>query len=280
MMKAQKDLTFGTAGIPWSAKGGTTVDGIRTVKQLGLGSMELEFVRSVNITKEKAPLVKQTAQQEEIVLTCHGQYFVNLNANDKKVLQASLKRILDASRIASQCGCWSICYHMAYYSKEDPGRVYNKVKGHLRDILTILNHEGHEIWLRPETGGKINQFADSYELIKLAEEMDDVLPCFDLAHQYSRTLGQWNTKEEFRKLLNAIEKHLGKRGLHNMHIHMEGIEFTDKGERNHVDLKDCDFRWQDLLLVWKEFGIKGVVTCESPNIEKDALLMQKFYKSL
>jgi len=280
MMNAQKNLFFGTAGIPWAAKGGTTVDGIKTVKQLGLGSMELEFVRSVNITKDKAPLVKQTAQQEGIVLTCHGQYFINLNARDRNVLQASLKRILDASRIASLCGCWSICYHMAYYSRDDPKKVYDKVKGHLKNILKTLKHEGHEIWVRPETGGKINQFADSYELIKLAEEMEHVLPCFDFAHQYSRTLGKWNTKEEFHKLLSALEKHLGKRGLHNMHIHMEGIEFTDKGERNHVNFGECLFNYRDLLKVCKEFGIKGVVTCESPNIEKDALLMQKFYKSL
>ena len=65
-----------------------------------------------------------------------------------------------------------------------------------------------------------------------------------------------------------------------MHIHMEGIEFTDKGERNHVNLDECPFKYKDLLKVLKEFNIKGVVTCESPNIEKDALLMQKFYKSL
>ena len=111
----------------------------------------------------------------------------------------------------------------------------------MKDIFKTLRNEGHELWIRPETGGKINQFADSYELIRLAEEMDHLLPCFDFAHQYSRTLGQWNTTEEFRKLLTAVEKHLGKRGLDNMHIHMEGIEFTQRGEKNHVDLNECPF---------------------------------------
>lgn len=279
-MKTMHDLSFGTAGIPWVAKKGTTLDGIKAVKQLGLGNMELEFVRSINITKEKAPLVKHTAEQEDITLTCHGQYWVNLNASDKKILEASVQRILDASRIASQCGCWSICYHMAYYGKDDQNKVYDKIKERLKPILKTLHDEGHDLWLRPETGGKINQFADSYELIRLSEEMDGVLPCFDFAHQYSRTLGQWNTTEEFRALLTALEKHLGKKGLHNMHIHMEGIEFTQRGEKNHVDLKECTFNYQDLLRVWKEFHIKGVVVCESPNIEQDALLLQKFYKSL
>ncbi len=273
-------LRFGTSGIPLAAAGKGTVEGITTVKKLGLGSMELEFVRSVNITKEKAPLVKKTASDEGVVLTCHGQYFVNLNAKDKKVLDASIKRILDASRIASLCGCWSICYHMAYYSQDSHETTYKRVKEHVGTILRTLLDEGHGIWVRPETGGKINQFADSYDLITMAEEMEGVLPCFDFAHQYSRTLGKWNTVEEFRKLLSEIEKKLGKRGLHNMHIHMEGIEFTDKGERNHVNLDQCPFRYKELLRVLKEFGVRGVVTCESPNVEKDALLMHKIYKSL
>jgi deoxyribonuclease IV len=158
--------------------------------------------------------------------------------------------------------------------------VYPKVKKELGNIIKTLRDEGNEIWVRPETGGKIGQFADSFELIKLSSEMDNVLPCFDLAHQYSRTLGKWNNSEEFRKLFSEIEKKLGKKGLENMHMHMEGIEFTDKGERNHVNVDECKFNYKDLLKVMKEFGVKGVVTCESPNIEKDALKLQKFYKSI
>ena len=51
-------LLFGTAGIPMSAKGTDTASGIKAVRQLGLDAMELEFVHSVNISREKAPLVK------------------------------------------------------------------------------------------------------------------------------------------------------------------------------------------------------------------------------
>ena len=65
-----------------------------------------------------------------------------------------------------------------------------------------------------------------------------------------------------------------------MHMHMEGIAFTEKGEKEHMNLKDCDFNYKDLLQVWKEFGLRGVVTCESPNIEDDALMLHNVYKSL
>ena len=57
-----KDLLFGTAGIPLSAEPRTTADGIKHVRKLGLEAMELEFVHSVNITKEKSPEIKKIAE--------------------------------------------------------------------------------------------------------------------------------------------------------------------------------------------------------------------------
>jgi len=51
-------LLFGTAGIPLSSKGLGTEEGIREVRGLGLGAMELEFVRRINIHPTKAPGVR------------------------------------------------------------------------------------------------------------------------------------------------------------------------------------------------------------------------------
>ena len=53
-MKNMNNLYFGTAGIPNISN--NTIDGIQTVKRLDLGSMELEFVRSINVAKDKAPI--------------------------------------------------------------------------------------------------------------------------------------------------------------------------------------------------------------------------------
>ena len=77
-------LLFGTAGIPITTNNPSTVNGIKRVKELGLGCMELEFVRNINISKEKAPEVKETAKREDVVLTCHAPYYINLNSEDKR----------------------------------------------------------------------------------------------------------------------------------------------------------------------------------------------------
>ena len=75
-----KELNFGTAGIPFSTPGKQTTElGIAEVNKLGLSSMELEFVRQVYVTEEKAPLIREIAEKENVLLTCHGSYFINLN---------------------------------------------------------------------------------------------------------------------------------------------------------------------------------------------------------
>ena len=65
-----------------------------------------------------------------------------------------------------------------------------------------------------------------------------------------------------------------------MHIHITGIAYGPKGEKNHLNLKESDLQYEELLKSLKDFKVKGVVVCESPNIEGDALMMQKIYSRL
>ena len=45
-------LLFGTAGIPLSTPGSSTIDGIYHLKALGLDALEIEFVRQVYLTEK------------------------------------------------------------------------------------------------------------------------------------------------------------------------------------------------------------------------------------
>lgn len=273
-------LRFGTAGIPLSAHGMKTSEGISVVRNLGLEAMELEFVHSVNLNPQTAEQAEEARRKNDITMTCHGSYYINLNAVEKEKIGASRGRILDAAKIARLAGGWSMTFHAAFYLKDEQSAVYSKVKEQLKKITDELELQGNKIWIRPETTGKATQFGDLKEIILLSNENEQVLPCVDFAHLHARTGGKNNTPEEFRDILEQIEKGLGRRGLENMHIHMSGIEYSAKGERNHLFLDESDFKWRELLRVWKEFKIKGAVISESPNIEQDAILMKKYYENL
>ncbi|MBU1199477.1 MAG: TIM barrel protein [Nanoarchaeota archaeon] len=279
MLKLNK-LLFGTAGVPITSPLPNTLGAIPYVKKLGLECMELEFVRGVKMGAGTARAVGEKAKEQDIVLTAHGPYYINLNSQERPKVIASIKRILDTARVAGAAGGYSITFHAAYYMKMDKSKVYEIVKTHMKNIIRTLKDEGISIWVRPELTGKATQFGDIDELIKLSQDVEMVMPCVDFAHYHARYNGKFNSYNDFSEVLSKIEKGLGREGLNNMHIHMSGINFGEKGEINHLVLKESDMNYKDLMKALKDFKCKGVVISESPNIEADAILMKKFYDML
>lgn len=278
MMKPDK-LHFGTAGTPIRSKDGGSLAGVNTVADLGLSCMELEFVRGVRMSIDLAKQVGSAARERGVVLTAHGPYYINLNSLEAQKVKDSEKRILDTARVANAAGAYSITFHAAYFMGQDPAKVYSVVRDRINKLVSVLKDEGVGLWVRPETTGKATQLGSLAETIKLSQDIEQVLPCVDFAHLHART-GKQNSLAEFREILTQLEKGLGRTVLDNMHIHMSGIEYSAKGERNHLTLSESDFKYKELMKAFKEFRLKGVVICESPNIEEDALLMQKTYLSL
>ncbi len=279
-MKIPK-LLFGTAGVPLCSKDRSTLAGIPVVKKLGLDAMEIEFVRGVKMTNNLAEEVGRKAAEEEVVLTCHDPYYINLASDDAKTKGMSKSHILESARKTSLAGGYSVVFHAAYYQKRTPEETYLRTKDQLGKVIQTLKDENIKVWIRPETTGKPSQLGTVEETIRLSQELDQVLPCVDFAHLHARSNGKMNTLAEFRKVLEQLEKELGRESLKNMHIHLSGINYGEKGEKNHLFLKDSDMNYKDLLAALREFDCKGVVISESPNIEEDAILMKKeFYKKI
>lgn len=276
-MKGYDKLNFCTAGIPLNTPDRNILNGISYLKKLGLNGLEIEFVRSVNIKEEKAALVKKAARKENVELTCHGQYYVNLASLEKPKIHASVSRVLNAAKIANLCGAKSVTYHAGFYMKREPNKVYDIIKKYTKKIVNRLKEEGNPILIRPETTGKGTQWGDIDEIIRMSSEIEQVMPCVDFSHLHARSGGSMNSKKEFDSVFEKIEKGLGKEALSNMHCHVSGIAYSEKGERHHLVLKESDFNYKDLMKSFKDFKAKGVIICESPNIEEDALLMQKEY---
>ncbi len=270
-----KELLIGTAGIPFSTKQRNTENGIKQIKKLGLGCMELEFVHSVNITKEKSPEIKKVSDETGVELTVHAPYYINLNALEKPKYHASINRILSSARIGYLCGAKSVVFHAGFYMKQNPKSVFEKIKAGIKEIEKKVLDEGLDIWLRPETTGKPTQWGSIEEIVSLSENFEKILPCVDFSHLHARSAGKNNTKKEFHDNLSLIEKKLGRKALNEMHIHLSGINYSDKGERNHLILKESDMNYKDLIQELKDFKVKGWLICESPNLEDDALLIKK-----
>jgi deoxyribonuclease-4 len=279
MGKEMIGLLFGTGGTPHSAKTPSTIDGIKRIAELGLGCMEIEFVQGVRMGEAGARLVADVATGEGVKLSAHGPYFINLNAREPDKITASQGRILQTARIASICGAETITFHTAYYLGDPPGKVYNTVKKYLAEVINQLKRENNRVWVRPELVGKPSEFGTLEEILNLSVELDRVAPCIDFAHWHARRGGS-SSYREFASVLQQVQQRLGRAALDNMHIHVSGIAYGAKGEIKHLNLKESDLQYVELLQALKDYQVKGIVICESPNLEEDALLLQATYNSL
>jgi deoxyribonuclease-4 len=277
MTSVAKNLLFGTAGIPHSASADSTLSGIECISKLKLDCLEIEFVKGVKMGTDTALQVKETALLHNISLSAHAPYYINLNAEEEGKRLVSQERILATARTAEKCGARSVVFHGGYYGKLTPESTYKTISKGIKEVSSILKSERNKVVLRPETMGKRSQFGSLEEIIQLCREVDGILPCLDFSHIYTRN-GKANSYLEFHRILRKIEKKLGKRALKNAHLHISGAEFTKKGERKHIDLKESDFRYDDWVQALKDFEVEGIVICESPNLEQDALMLKKLYE--
>ena len=273
-------LRIGTAGIPASTKPRSTANAVKRLAELGLRHMEIEFVRGVRMGESTAEQIKALAEEHDISLTVHAPYYVNLNSAEPEKIAASKDRIIQAARAGAWAGARSVTFHAAYYHDDDPAEVFIRVKEHMEEMLARLEEEGIDIRLSPETTGGPSQFGTLEELVRLGEEVPGVYPCVDFSHLFARSLGEYNSYEHFAGTLQLIRDKLGEQALKEMHIHLSGIEYGPKGEKRHLPLEETELKYEDVLRALIDFEAAGWLTCESPILEEDALILQGLYNEL
>jgi deoxyribonuclease-4 len=272
-------LLFGTAGIPLSTPPPhTTIDGIRHVAQLGLDCMEVEFVQGVYLGDGDAREVGAAASDAGIALSVHAPYFINFNAHETKKLKASQGYLYKSARIASLCNASSVVFHAGFYLGDPPSQVLQTISQYVGEVVERLKEEGIDILLRPEVSGKGSQFGSLEEILQLCSQGDGLAPCIDFAHWHART-GEYNSYDEFAAMLETVRQYLGEAALHNMHLHISGIEYGASGERRHLELERSDLKYRELLKALKDYSLDGRVICESPIQEEDALRLKAAYNA-
>lgn len=266
--------------MPLSTGKGGYWKAFQILEEMNLDGMEIEFVHGVRMSDETKQMLKKLSKEKKFVLTAHGPFYINLNSKEEEKVEASIHRIADTAMTASEFGGYSITYHAAFYMNKDKETVYEQVKTQTEKIVNILKKNNIKMWIRPETTGKATQWGDYEEIIRLSKEFEQVLPCVDFSHIHARTAGEYNTYDEFCKVLDRIGTELGEFALNNFHAHLAGIDYSSKGEKRHLILEDSDMNYKDLLKALKSFNVKGALVCESPNIETDTKILKDYYMSL
>lgn len=278
MLAATEKLLFGTAGIPNSAPDSSSISAIEHIHKLGLDCLEIEFVRGVKIGSDTARKIKEEAATYNISLSVHAPYYVNLNSSEPGKRLQSQDQLLRSARMAELCGARYIAFHGGYYGASSPEQTYEVVKKELKELFSVLKSARNPVTLSLETMGKKSQFGSLDEVLSLCQEIEGLQPCLDFSHIYARE-GKANTYLDFYRILKKVDKRLGEDALKNIHIHISGVDYNQRGEVKHLNLAESDFHYDEWIQALKDLDLKGRVICESPNREADALMLKELYWS-
>ena len=273
---------FGTVGSPTGTpkKPGGTVGAIAFSRTIGLDTLELGWVQSVRVTEATCSAIKSAGEEHSVALSVHAPYFINLNALDDE-WPKSRKRLMDAAHYGYLAGATDIIFHPGSYFGNDPAEVLKIALPRLEGCVKELQKNGDMVTLRPETMGKSAMLGSFEDALAMSKAMDMVQPCLDFAHLHARPGdGTMNTYDEWSRLLEKYGKALGTKALKKLHIHLSGIEYGPKGEKNHLPLAEADLDLKALFKAMKEFGCGGRILCESPIMEEDALNMKKAWMKI
>lgn len=246
----------------------------------GLDSFEYQMVRwgpKPQIRQEMAEQLGKNAVEQDVWLTAHGSYFINLTSVNKETIEASKKRLLACVIGANWMGAHIVVFHPGAYAGRPPKQVFETCAGAMEEVVEKMRTLGiARVHLAPEMMGKQAQFGTVEEVCALCERVDLTEPNVDWAHLHARDHGRFKTVDDVSKVMDMVEKRLGTSALRNLHCHYSHIEFTDKGERRHHNLDRTeygpDFRFLAQLVAERE--LKPVIACETPNLDLDAVKLR------
>lgn len=270
---------FGTVGSPTSTpkKPGGSVGAVIHSATLGLKALELGWVRSVRVSEETCAAIREAASAQGVGISVHAPYYINLNASDEE-WPNSRGRLMDAAHYGNLAGATDIIFHPGSYFERPPEEVLRLAIPRLQGCVDELRAAGNQVTLRPETMGKTAMLGSLDDTLKMSQAIPGVTPCVDFAHLHARAGdGSMNSYDEWSRVLEAYGAALGAPALQAMHIHLSGIEYGEKGEKEHLPLQESDLDLRALFRALHAFGCGGRMLCESPKMEDDAVYMRQVW---
>ncbi len=264
-------VRVGTAGIPLSCKGTSTLEGIDCVHGMGLDAMEIEFVRSIYLSREASKKVGQKARDLSVELSVHAPYAINLASKNERVRKNSVRMIAECLDRASLAGARIVVVHAGYYSGQAKSHDIELVEKGFEAARELSRVPKKRVLIGMETMGRQSTIGTLEETILVSERVEGVVPVIDFGHIHARTHGGLRTVQDFARVIDTVESH----GLGDWHhCHISCVYHEDGNEKHHLPLSAREPDFSLLARAIVENGYKLTCISESPLIEKDALVFR------
>lgn len=274
-----KEIRFGPAGRPIGYKGKT--DKVCSyIKEIGLDAYEYQATYGVKISKQSALKIKEDAGKNDILVSMHGPYYINLCSQKDETITKSIERLVQCAKAADWLNAYRIVFHTGFYTKYSPEEAMEKTKKAISELLEKCESaEIKNYTFAPETTGKKSQLGSLDELIDICQSFDNFAPTVDFAHMHARAGGSIKSKDDYAKIFDKLESELE---LKTLHSHFTKIEYTDAGERKHHILDDENYGppLTPLLELISENDYNVTIICETPLLDIDSIKMKNEFMKI
>jgi deoxyribonuclease-4 len=277
---------FGPAGVPpmFRLLGATMADVPKLLHEEGLDAFEYQASRwgpKPQIKLEDAKKLGEETRKNDVKLSMHGSYFVNLSGK-KEVVEASKRRLLACATAADWMGAYVVVFHTGFYGLVEKSFAFKNCLVALKEVSAEMKSLGLKAKLGPETMGKKSQVGTIDEIITICQEIEGTQLVIDWGHLHALHQGSLKKVEDFREIAEKVELKLGTEALRSMHCHFSKIEFSSQGEKCHHPLDEERYGPEFRLLaeVIVDFGLHPTMICESPMLDVDARKMKETLKEI
>ena len=262
-------IRVGPAGYPEGSK--SPVDAVERVAAMGLDALEVQFVRQAKMAEEKAKALGATAKELGVTLSAHAPYYINFNSVNKETVRKSSEWVMKSARLAGLFGGYIIVIHASAYSGKPAKATVAVTKGigKCRDAMEKEGIEG--VLLGLETMGKKGSWGTLDEIEGVQSSVEGVVPVVDWAHLHARDGGWLDSEERFLEVLDRA----GSMSAGRIHCHFSCIEYTEAGERRHLDLKAKEPDYSLLVEALHNWNGDLTLISETPSPEQGAKQMAK-----
>lgn len=280
------DVKFGPSGnsdLFYEQGYKSTIEAPKWLSELGLNAYEYQCNKGVKIGIDKARKIGEEAKKYGVQISVHAPYFINLASQEEQKRKNSIKYIIDTLSIGKVMEADRIVVHPGSCSKMDRKVALEIAKDTLSRAVYQAKELGFNIYICPETMGKINQIGTLEEIIELCKIDDILLPTIDFGHLHARDLGCLKCFKDFEIIFDKIENNLGIDRLKILHIHYSRIEYTKGGEKRHWTYEDTQYgpEFEPIAeLIYKK-NLTPTIICESRGtMAEDAVKLKEIYMKI
>jgi len=245
-----------------------------------LHAFEYPFTYGVKISDAKAKRLKEACAKCDILLSVHAPYYINLANKDDLMIEKTFGYFVQCLQAMPKMGANRLVFHpgalMGMERKEALEIAIKNLKI-IIERLKVMNLIPNDVKLCPETMGKHGQLGTPEEVARLCEIDECLIPTIDFGHINAFTLGGLKTVDDFVEVLLKFGK---KVEGGNIHIHFSKIEYTQAGEKKHLNFcDDGEPDYKNMIDALKKLNLSGRIISESAGHQlEDSLEMKEYYR--